>query len=29
VKQLADPLPMSLAGVMQHLGVLERAGLVD
>ena len=28
VKQLADPLPMSLAGVMQHLGVLEKAGLV-
>jgi len=29
VKQLAEPLPMSLAGVMQHLAVLERAGLVD
>ena len=28
VKQLAQPLPMSLAAVMQHLGVLERAGLV-
>jgi DNA-binding transcriptional ArsR family regulator len=29
VKQLADPLPMSLAAVMQHLQVLERVGLVD
>ncbi|HET7181143.1 MAG TPA: metalloregulator ArsR/SmtB family transcription factor [Candidatus Limnocylindrales bacterium] len=28
VKQLAAPLPMSLAAVMQHLQVLERAGLV-
>jgi len=28
VKQLAEPLPMSLAAVMQHLAVLERAGLV-
>jgi DNA-binding transcriptional ArsR family regulator len=28
VKQLAEPVPMSLAAVMQHLGVLERAGLV-
>jgi DNA-binding transcriptional ArsR family regulator len=28
VKQLAQPLPMSLAGVMQHLQVLEKAGLV-
>ena len=28
VKQLAAPLPMSLAGVMQHLAVLERSGLV-
>jgi DNA-binding transcriptional ArsR family regulator len=28
VKQLAQPLPMSLAAVMQHLQVLERAGLV-
>jgi DNA-binding transcriptional ArsR family regulator len=28
VKELAEPLPMSLAGVMQHLHVLERAGLV-
>jgi DNA-binding transcriptional ArsR family regulator len=28
VTQLAAPLPMSLAAVMQHLQVLERAGLV-
>ena len=28
VKELAQPLPMSLAAVMQHLQVLERAGLV-
>ena len=28
VKELARPLPMSLAAVMQHLQVLERAGLV-
>jgi DNA-binding transcriptional ArsR family regulator len=28
VKQLAQPLPMSLAAVMQHLQVLERSGLV-
>jgi len=28
VKQLAQPLPMSLAAVMQHLAVLERAGLI-
>lgn len=28
VTQLAAPLPMSLAAVMQHLAVLERAGLV-
>jgi DNA-binding transcriptional ArsR family regulator len=28
VKELAQPLPMSLAAVMQHLRVLEHAGLV-
>lgn len=28
VKQLAQPLPMSLAAVLQHLQVLERAGLI-
>jgi DNA-binding transcriptional ArsR family regulator len=28
VTELAQPLPMSLAAVMQHLAVLERAGLV-
>jgi|SRR6478752_5005251 DNA-binding transcriptional ArsR family regulator len=28
VMQLAQPLPMSLAAVMQHLQVLERSGLV-
>ena len=28
VKELARPLPMSLAGVLQHLQVLQRAGLV-
>ncbi len=28
VKELAAPLPMSLPAVMQHLGVLEAAGLV-
>jgi len=28
VKELARPLPMSLAAVMQHLQVLQRAGLV-
>jgi DNA-binding transcriptional ArsR family regulator len=28
VSELARPLPMSLASVMQHLGVLEAAGLV-
>lgn len=28
VTELARPLPMSLAAVMQHLQVLERAGLV-
>jgi DNA-binding transcriptional ArsR family regulator len=29
VKQLAEPLPISLAAVMQHLQVLERVGLVE
>jgi DNA-binding transcriptional ArsR family regulator len=28
VSELARPLPMSLPSVMQHLGVLETAGLV-
>lgn len=28
VSELARPLPMSLPSVMQHLGVLENAGLV-
>ncbi len=28
VSELARPLPMSLPSVMQHLGVLEEAGLV-
>ncbi len=28
VSELARPLPMSLPAAMQHLGVLERAGLV-
>jgi DNA-binding transcriptional ArsR family regulator len=28
VTELAKPLPMSLAAVLQHLQVLERAGLV-
>jgi len=28
VSELAKPLPMSLPSVMQHLGVLESAGLV-
>lgn len=28
VSQLAEPLPMSLAAVGQHIGVLEAAGLV-
>ena len=27
VSELAAPLPMSLPAVMQHLGVLEAAGL--
>jgi DNA-binding transcriptional ArsR family regulator len=29
VSQLAEPLSMSLAAVVQHLGVLETAGIVD
>jgi DNA-binding transcriptional ArsR family regulator len=29
VSQLAEPLPMSLAGAIQHLGVLEAAGVVS
>ena len=29
VKELARPLPMSLAAVMQHLQVLQGAGLVS
>ncbi len=29
VSQLADPLPMSMAAVIQHLQVLEASGLVD
>ncbi len=29
VSQLAEPLPMSLPAVVQHLGVLESAGLVS
>ena len=28
VSQLAEPLPMSLAAVVQHLAVLEAAGLI-
>jgi DNA-binding transcriptional ArsR family regulator len=28
VSELADPLPMSLPAVLQHLQVLERSGLV-
>jgi DNA-binding transcriptional ArsR family regulator len=28
VSQLADPLPMSMSAVMQHLKILETAGLV-
>jgi DNA-binding transcriptional ArsR family regulator len=28
VSQLAEPLAMSLAAVVQHLGVLEEAGMV-
>lgn len=29
VSELAQPLSMSLAAVVQHLGVLETAGIVD
>jgi DNA-binding transcriptional ArsR family regulator len=29
VSQLAEPLPMSLPAVLQHLGVLESAGMVS
>jgi DNA-binding transcriptional ArsR family regulator len=29
VSQLAEPLPMSLPAVFQHLGVLESAGVVS
>jgi DNA-binding transcriptional ArsR family regulator len=29
VSQLAEPLPMSLPAVVQHLGVLESAGLIS
>ncbi len=29
VTDIARPLPMSLASVSKHIGVLERAGLVD
>ena len=29
VSELAKPLPMSLPGVLQHLAVLERDGLVQ
>ncbi len=29
VSQLARPLPMSLSAVVQHLGVLESAGIVS
>lgn len=29
VSQLAEPLPMSLPAVVQHVGVLESAGLVS
>ena len=29
VSQLAEPLPMSLPAVVQHLGVLESAGIVS
>ncbi len=28
VTRLAEPLPMSIPAVLQHLGVLERAGLI-
>lgn len=29
VKELAEPYPMSLQAVSQHIGVLERSGLVS
>jgi DNA-binding transcriptional ArsR family regulator len=29
VSQLAEPLPMSLPAVVQHLGVLESAGVIS
>jgi len=29
VKELAEPYPMSLQAVSQHLGVLERSGLIS
>src|SRR5262245_31055940 len=29
ISNLADPLPMSFAGVSRHVGVLEAAGLID
>ena len=29
VSQLAEPLPMSLPAVVQHIGVLESAGVVS
>jgi DNA-binding transcriptional ArsR family regulator len=29
VKELAEPFPMSLQAVSQHLQVLERAGLIE
>jgi DNA-binding MarR family transcriptional regulator len=28
IKDLADPLPMTFAGVSRHVGVLEQAGLI-
>jgi DNA-binding transcriptional ArsR family regulator len=28
IKDLADPLPMTFAGVSRHVGVLEHAGLI-
>jgi DNA-binding transcriptional ArsR family regulator len=28
IKDLADPLPMTFAGVSRHIGVLEGAGLI-
>jgi DNA-binding transcriptional ArsR family regulator len=29
ISDLADPLPMSFAGVSRHVGVLEAAGLIE